>query len=153
MLQGEIDRRIHEAKKTDPFGQREQYLNREQSRVQNKIDRLLTAYQEELITLEQLRQRMPELRKQEKALRSELKSLHMAATDRARYLRVVDSLQIQAVRLLAPAGVRISVIDCVRGVIVPPCGVPCVVSWKTSFSMYPAFSHSENGSVYRDMSQ
>jgi site-specific DNA recombinase len=51
-------------------------LNREQSRLQNKIDRLLTAYQEELITLEQLRQRMPELRKQEKAVRSELESLH-----------------------------------------------------------------------------
>ena len=80
LLQGEIDRRIHEAKKADPVGQREQYLNREQSRVQNKIDRLLTAYQEELITLEQLRQRIPELRKQEKAVRSELESLHMAAT-------------------------------------------------------------------------
>ena len=76
LLQGEIDRRIREAKKADPVGQREQYLNREQSRVQNKIDRLLTAYQEELITLEQLRQRMPELRKQEKAVRSELESLH-----------------------------------------------------------------------------
>ena len=99
LLQGEIDRRIREAKKADPVGQREQYLNREQSRVQNKIDRLLTAYQEELITLEQLRQRMPELRKQEKAVRSELESLHMAATDKARYLRVVDSLSKFRARL------------------------------------------------------
>jgi site-specific DNA recombinase len=61
-------------------------------RLQNKIDRLLTAYQEELITLEQLRQRMPELRKQEQAVRSELQSLHMAAQDQSRYLRLVDSL-------------------------------------------------------------
>jgi len=99
LLQGEIDRRIREAKKADPVGQREQYLNREQSRVQNKIDRLLTAYQEELITLEQLRQRMPELRKQEKAVRSELESLHIAATDKARYLRVVDSLSKFRARL------------------------------------------------------
>jgi site-specific DNA recombinase len=99
LLQGEIDRRIREAKNADPVGQREQYLNREQSRVQNKIDRLLTAYQEELITLEQLRQRMPELRKQEKAVRSELESLHMAATDKARYLRVVDSLSKFRARL------------------------------------------------------
>ena len=99
LLQGEIDRRIREAKKADPLGQREQYLNREQSRVQNKIDRLLTAYQEELITLEQLRQRMPELRKQEKAVRSELASLQMVATDKARYLRVVDSLSKFRARL------------------------------------------------------
>src|SRR5215469_9592202 len=35
---------------------------------------------------------MPELRKQEQAVRSELESLRMAAQDQARYLRVVDSL-------------------------------------------------------------
>ena len=99
LLQGEIDRRIREAKKADPVRQREQYLNREQVRAQNKIDRLLTAYQEELITLEQLRQRMPELRKQEKAVRCELESLQMAATDQARYLRVVDSLSQFRARL------------------------------------------------------
>jgi site-specific DNA recombinase len=99
LLQGEIDRRIREAKKADPVRQREQYLNREQVRAQNKIDRLLTAYQEELITLEQLRQRMPELRKQEKAVRCELESLQMAATDQARYLRVVDSLSKFRARL------------------------------------------------------
>jgi len=99
LLQGEIDRRMREAKKADPVRQREQYLHREQSRLHNKIDRLLTAYQEELITLEQLRQRMPELRKQEKAVRSELESLHMAATDKARYLRVVDSLSKFRARL------------------------------------------------------
>ena len=83
---------MQEAKKADPLRQREQCLSREQSRLQNKIDRLLTAYQEELITLEQLRQRMPELRKQEQAVRSELQSLHMAAQDQSRYLRLVDSL-------------------------------------------------------------
>jgi site-specific DNA recombinase len=57
---------MQEAEKADPFGQREQ------ARLENKIDRLLTAYQQELITLEQLRLRMPELRQQEQAIRSEL---------------------------------------------------------------------------------
>src|ERR1700730_8406130 len=92
LIESEIERRMQEAKKADPLRQREQYLSREQSRLQNKISRLLTAYQEELISLEQLRERMPELRKQEKAVRSELQSLHMAAQDQSRYLRVVDSL-------------------------------------------------------------
>jgi site-specific DNA recombinase len=62
LIQSEIERRLQEAKKADPLRQREQYLHREQSRLQNKIGRLVTAYQEELITLEQLRERMPELR-------------------------------------------------------------------------------------------
>jgi site-specific DNA recombinase len=92
LIQSEIERRLQEAKKADPLRQREQYLDREQSRLQNKIGRLVTAYQEELITLEQLRERMPELRKQQQAVHFELQSLHMAAQDRSRYLRVVDSL-------------------------------------------------------------
>lgn len=92
LMQNEIQRRVKEAEKANPLRQREQYLHREDARLQNKIDRLVTAYQEELITLEQLRQRMPEVRKQEQAVRSELQSLHMAAQDQSRYLRVVDSL-------------------------------------------------------------
>ena len=92
LIHSEIERRMQEAKKADPLRQREQNLNREQSRLQNKIGRLVTAYQEELITLEQLRERMPELRQQEQAVRSELQSLHTAAQDQSRYLRVLDSL-------------------------------------------------------------
>ena len=99
LIQSEIERRMQEAKKADPLRQRAQYLNREQSRLQNKINRLVTAYQEELITLEQLRQRMPELRQQEQAVRSELQSLNMAAQDQSRYLRVVDSLSDFRARL------------------------------------------------------
>ena len=104
LIQSEIERRIQEAKKADPLRQREQYLNREQSRLQNKIGRLVTAYQEELITLEQLRERMPELRQQEQAVRSELQSLHLAAQDQSRYLRVVDSLSDFHARLQDNAG-------------------------------------------------
>ena len=92
LIQSEIERRMQEAKKADPLRQREQYLNREQSRLHNKIGRLVTAYQEELITLEQLRERMSELRKQEQGVHSELQSLHLAAQDQSRYLRVLDSL-------------------------------------------------------------
>jgi site-specific DNA recombinase len=92
LLQSEIQRRMKEAEKANPLRQREQYLYREDTRLRNKIDRLVTAYQEELITLEQLRQRMPDPRQQEQAIRTELQSLHMAAQDQSRYLRVVDSL-------------------------------------------------------------
>jgi site-specific DNA recombinase len=99
LIQNEIQRRVQEAEKADPLRLREQSLHREQARLHNKIDRLLTAYQEELITLEQLRQRMPDLRQQEHAVGAELESLHMAAQDQPRYLRVVDSLNDFRTRL------------------------------------------------------
>jgi site-specific DNA recombinase len=103
LIQTEIDRRMEEAKKADPLRQREAHLHREQLRLQKNIDRLVTAYQEELVTLEQLRRRMPELRRQEHAAHSELQSLQMAAEDQSRYLRLADTLGDFRARLRATA--------------------------------------------------
>ena len=72
LIQTEIERRMEQAKQAEPQRKREEHLRREQMRLQKNIDRLLTAYQEELVTLEQLRQRMPELRRQQQTLQSEL---------------------------------------------------------------------------------
>jgi site-specific DNA recombinase len=63
-----------------------------QIRIQKNTDRLLTAYQEGLATLEQLRQRMPDLRRQEQAVQSELLSRAEAAADQSRYLRLLETL-------------------------------------------------------------
>jgi site-specific DNA recombinase len=71
---------------------REEELRREQARVEKSSERLLTAYQEGLLTLPQLRQRMPPLRKQTQAVESELQSLKMAAVDEAKYLQLAQSL-------------------------------------------------------------
>jgi site-specific DNA recombinase len=103
LIQAEIERRMEAAKKADPLRQRETHLYREQLRLQKNIDRLVTAYQEELVTLEQLRRRMPELRRQEQAVHSELQSLQMAAEDQSRYLRLVDTLGDFRARLRATA--------------------------------------------------
>ncbi len=92
LIQGEIDRRREVARNTDPLRKRGEELHREQARLENNIDRLVTAYQEELVTLPQLRQRMPQLRKQAQAIESELQSLEMAAVDEAKYLQLAESL-------------------------------------------------------------
>ena len=55
-------------------------------------DRLVQAYQKGLLTLPQLRQRMPELRKQAQAVESELQSLEMAAVEDAQYLCLAENL-------------------------------------------------------------
>ncbi len=92
LIQTEIDRRREAAKKADPLRKREEELRREQARVEKSSERLVTAYQEGLLTLSQLRQRMPTLQKQTQAVESELQSLKMAAVDEAKYLQLAESL-------------------------------------------------------------
>jgi site-specific DNA recombinase len=92
LVQAEIDRRMETARNADPLRHRQQHLRQQQIRLQNGIERLLTAYQEELLSLAQLRQRMPVLRKQQQTTDSELQSLELAATDQSRYLRLTETL-------------------------------------------------------------
>ena len=56
------------------------------------MDRLLNAYQEGLVSLEQLRSRMPELRKQQQAVQAGLQSLQAAASNHSQCLRLVETL-------------------------------------------------------------
>ena len=53
----------------------------------------MDAYQEGLLQLEELRKRVPELRKREEALRSELRSMEAAAADQQRFLRLVHNIE------------------------------------------------------------
>jgi site-specific DNA recombinase len=92
LIQAEIDRRREVARCADPLRKREEELRREEARLEKSIERLVTAYQEGLVTLPQLRQRMPELRKQAQAIDLELQSLTMAAVDEAKYLQLAESL-------------------------------------------------------------
>jgi len=92
VIQEELNRRVEAARKADPLKQRQESLHREQARLEKSMDRLLNAYQEGLMSLGQLRCRMPELRKQQQAVQTELQSLETVATDPAQCLRLVESL-------------------------------------------------------------
>ena len=97
LLQAEITRRLEAARNADPAQQRHQHLRREQTRLEKSIERLLTAYQESLLSLDELRKRIDPLRKQHGAVQSELQALETAVADQQRYLRLVESLsQFQA---------------------------------------------------------
>jgi len=95
----ELDRRLAVARAADPAKQREQTMQRELVRVGKGIERLLTAYQEELLSLEQLRERMPALRQREQTLRAELHALAEQTRDRAAYLRLAETLSAFLARL------------------------------------------------------
>ncbi len=60
LLQAEIERRVEAAQKADPVRKRQESLLRELARRQAAAERLLMAYQDDLLTLEQLRNRIPE---------------------------------------------------------------------------------------------
>jgi len=92
LVQAEIERRRAAARNADPLQKREEELRREQVRIEKNSERLVTAYQEGLITLAQLRQRMPGLQKQGQAVGAELQSLEMAAMNEAKYLQLAESL-------------------------------------------------------------
>jgi len=91
LIQQELDRRLVAARSSDPTKQREQSLRRELTRVGKSLERLLTAYQEELLSLEQLRERVPSLRQREQTLRAELQAVVDQAGDRAKFLHLAET--------------------------------------------------------------
>jgi len=99
LIQNELDRRLEAARHVDPTKRRETSLQRDLRRLQKNIERLLTAYQEDLLSLDELRHRMPDLRRREHAIRAELQSIADQTTDRAAYLRLAETLTAFLARL------------------------------------------------------
>jgi site-specific DNA recombinase len=80
LIQQELDRRLAGARPSDPAKKREQSLQRELAHVGKGIERLLSGYQEALMSIEALRERMPTLRQREQKLRAELQAIADQAT-------------------------------------------------------------------------
>jgi site-specific DNA recombinase len=92
LIQSELDRRLEVARQTHPAQRRQETLSRDLAQVQKGMERLLTAYQEDLLSLEELRRRMPALRQRELALQAEVASLSAQFSDQAAYLRLAETL-------------------------------------------------------------
>ncbi|MGY3621758.1 site-specific DNA recombinase [Bradyrhizobium sp. USDA 10063] len=99
LIQEELERRLAAARTASPVKRREEHLQRELARVRKSMERLMTAYQEELISLDDLRRRMPELRKRDQAISAELNALETQLADRAGYLRLAKTMTSFLARL------------------------------------------------------
>ena len=99
LIQQELDRRLAAARSSDPAKKREQSLQRELAHVAKGIERLLSAYQEALLSIEELRERMPALRQRQQALRTELQAIADQANERAVFLRLAETLTAFLARL------------------------------------------------------
>jgi site-specific DNA recombinase len=103
LIQDELERRLTAASNASPVKRREDTLQRELARIQKSADRLMTAYQEDLLSLDDLRRRMPELRKREQAIGSELSAIQNQLADRTGYLRLAETITSFLSRLRAAA--------------------------------------------------
>ena len=93
LIRAEIDRRLEQLRTADPATARQQRLQQALAKSTAAITRLIKAYQEELITIDELRERMPGLRARETSLHSQLAALAAQTADRDAYLKLADDLE------------------------------------------------------------
>ena len=103
LLQAELQRRLEAGRETDPQRRRLADLRSERERLERAGARLVTAYQEELITLDELRSRMPAMHSRKRVLETESEAIESAAEEQERYLRIADTLESFRDRLRASA--------------------------------------------------
>jgi site-specific DNA recombinase len=92
LIKTEIERRLHTLRAEHPATRGRDGLQRDLTRAQNALRRLIDGYQEQLITLEELRARTPELRRRETTLRAELDALDAQLHDAENYLKLTETL-------------------------------------------------------------
>ena len=93
LVRAEIKRRLEAVRSQHPAARRREGLERELARVRAGTARLIEAYQEQLIALEELRERMPKLRKRETTLTAQLSALEAELHDAETYLKLAETLE------------------------------------------------------------
>jgi site-specific DNA recombinase len=93
LVRAEIDRRMKESLSSDPMQQRKIRLERELKRTESQLDKLLDAYQEDLIGLADLRSRAPELRRRQATIEKELEGVALQALEKTRLTQLNASME------------------------------------------------------------
>jgi len=93
LVQAEIDRRLATLHSEHPATRRRETLERDLTRASSAIERLIEAYQEQLISLDELRARTPSLRRRQSALQAQLDSLDAELHDAETYVKLADTLE------------------------------------------------------------
>ena len=103
LLRAELERRLEAGRETDPQRRRVEELRGERARLERAHKRLLTAYQEGLMSLAELRGRVPPIRDRKRQVEAELQAVESAAADREQYLRIAETLESFRERLRSGA--------------------------------------------------
>ena len=103
LIERELQRRIETSQNASPSIRRQEALNRENTRLDQAISRLLDAYQAELMTMDELRPRLNDLRKKQQSAQAELRQIESQNHDSEQYLKLANTLTGFLARLQSSA--------------------------------------------------
>src|SRR5260370_2431461 len=93
LIRAEISKRLDAARTADPATRQRQHLELALAKAATAITAMIEAYSEQLITIDELRARMPHLRALQTILRGQLDALDAQAADRDAYLTLAVDLE------------------------------------------------------------
>jgi site-specific DNA recombinase len=92
LVRAEIDKRLDHARTADPAVKQRERLGLALAKATKAITNMIEAFQEQLLTIDELRGRMPDLRARETNLRGQIEALDTQLADRELYLKLADNL-------------------------------------------------------------
>ena len=104
LIRAEISKRLQAARTCDPVTSHRHRLEAALAKATASISAMIEALAEQLITIDELRARMPHLRAREQNLRAQIDALDAQAADRDAYLKLADNLEGFLIRLRDSAG-------------------------------------------------
>ncbi len=101
LIRAEIGKRLERARTSDPVTKKRGQLEQALAKTGTSINAMITAFSEQLLTIDELRSRMPALRARETGLKDQIAALDAQAADRDAYLRLAGDLEGFLARLRA----------------------------------------------------
>ena len=105
LIRTEIDRRLERARTSNPVTKKRGQLEQALAKTSASIAAMVTAFSEQLITIDELRARMPDLRARETGLKDQIAALDAQAADRDAYLKLAGDLEGFLTRLRGSAAI------------------------------------------------
>ncbi|WP_051183244.1 recombinase family protein [Nocardia vinacea] len=93
LIRTEIDKRLDTAKSSDPVVVQRKRIDTALAKTRSGIAAMIEAFGEQLITIDELRSRMPGLRARESSLRNQIGALDAQQADREGYLALAHDLE------------------------------------------------------------
>ena len=93
LIRAEISKRLDAARTSDPVTRQRNRLELEAAKAATSIAAMIEAFSEQLLTIDELRARMPHLRARQASLQAQIGALDAQAADRDAYLKLADDLE------------------------------------------------------------